>query len=168
MTKIGIFFGSTEGNTERVVTQVHQLLGGDPDVVLHNVNSSSSEDMQPYPILILACPTWEIGQLQEDWDGFIDELDSVDYTGKKISFLGCGDADGYPDTYQDALGIIYDRIKDKGAAFIGAWPTDGYNFEASRGVVNGKFLGLAIDEDNQKDLTAGRIEKWVAQLKSEM
>jgi flavodoxin I len=168
MTKIGIFFGSTEGNTERVVTQVQQLLGGEPDVVLHNVNSSSSEDMQPYPILILACPTWEIGQLQEDWDGFIDELDSVDYAGKKITFLGCGDADGYPDTYQDALGIIYDRIKDKGATFIGAWPTDGYNFEASRGVVNGKFLGLAIDEDNQKDLTAGRIEKWVAQLKSEL
>jgi flavodoxin I len=34
-------------------------------------------------------------------------------------------------------------------------------------VVNGKFLGLAIDEDNQKDLSAGRIEKWVAQLKNE-
>ncbi|MBK5277541.1 MAG: flavodoxin [Bacteroidia bacterium] len=168
MTKIGIFFGSTEGNTERVVTQVQQGLGGEPDVVLHNVNASSAEDMQPYPTLILACPTWEIGQLQEDWDGFIDELANVDYTGKKITFLGCGDADGYPDTYQDALGIIYDRIKDKGATFIGAWPTEGYNFEASKGVVNGKFLGLAIDEDNQKDLTAGRIEKWVAQLKSEL
>ena len=167
MAQIGIFFGSTEGNTERVVNQLQQSLGGDPDVVLHNVNSSSAEDMEPYTKLILACPTWEIGQLQEDWDSFIDEIEQVDYAGKQVTFLGLGDADGYPDTFQDAMGIIYDRIKEKGATFVGAWPTEGYNFEASKGVVNGNFLGLAIDEDNQKDLTASRIEKWVAQLKKE-
>lgn len=165
MAKIGIFFGSTEGNTERVVNQIQQMLGD--EAALHNVNSASSEDMEPYPYLILACPTWEIGRLQEDWDGFIDEIEKVDYSGKKVAYLGLGDADGYPDTFLDALGIIHDRIKDKGAAFVGAWPTDGYNFSASKGVLNNKFLGLAIDEDNQKDLTAGRIQKWIAELKEE-
>lgn len=165
MAKIGIFFGSTEGNTERVVNQIQQLFGDDAE--LHNVNSASEDDMQPYPYLILACPTWEIGQLQEDWDSFIDEIEKVDYAGKKVAYLGLGDADGYPDTYQDALGIIHNRIKEKGATFVGAWPTDGYNFNASKGVVNGYFLGLAIDEDNQKDLTTGRIEKWVTELKNE-
>jgi len=165
MAKIGIFFGSTEGNTERVVNQIQQLFGDDAE--LNNVNSASADDMQPYPNLILACPTWEIGQLQEDWDSFIDEIEKVDYTGKKVTYLGLGDADGYPDTFLDAMGIIHDRIKDKGATFVGQWPTDGYNFEVSKGVVDGKFLGLGIDEDNQKDLTAGRVEKWVAQLKNE-
>jgi flavodoxin I len=165
MATIGIFFGSTEGNTERVVNQIQQLFGDDAE--LHNVNSASADDMRPYPNLILACPTWEIGQLQEDWDSFIDELENVDYTGKKVTYLGLGDADGYPDTFLDAMGIIHDRIKEKGAAFVGQWPTEGYNFTASKGVVNGKFLGLGIDEDNYKDLTAGRIEKWVAQLKTE-
>jgi flavodoxin I len=165
MAKIGIFFGSTEGNTERIVNQIQALLGDDAE--LNNVNASSSDDMQPYPNLILACPTWEIGQLQEDWESFIDEIENVDYAGKKITYVGVGDADGYPDTFLDALGIIHDRIKDKGATFVGAWPTEGYNFNVSKGVVNGKFLGLAIDEDNQKDLSAGRIEKWVAQLKNE-
>lgn len=167
METIGIFYGSTEGNTERVVTQIQKAFGGEPTAVLHNVNSASSDDMQPYQNLILACPTWEIGQLQEDWESFIDQIEDVDYAGKSVTFVGCGDADGYPDTFQDALGLIYDRIKDKGAKFVGSWPTEGYNFEASKGVVNGKFLGLAIDEDNQKDQTAGRIEKWVAQLKNE-
>lgn len=167
MAKIGIFYGSTEGNTERVVTRIHELLGGDSEAALHNVNSSSADDMQPYPNLILACPTWEIGQLQEDWDSFIDELADVDFAGKKVTFIGLGDADGYPDTFLDAMGIIYDRIKDKGATFVGAWPTEGYNFEASKGVVDGKFLGLAIDEDNQKDLTEKRAADWVAQLKTE-
>jgi flavodoxin I len=165
MANIGIFFGSTEGNTERVVNQIQALFGDDAE--LHNVNSASAEDMQPYPDLILACPTWEIGQLQEDWESFIDEIENVDYTGKKVTYLGLGDADGYPDTFLDAMGIIHDRIKDKGATFVGAWPTEGYNFTGSKGVVNGKFLGLGIDEENQKDLTADRVERWVAQLKSE-
>jgi flavodoxin I len=165
MANIGIFFGSTEGNTERVVNQIKDLLGDDAE--LHNVNSASAEDMQPYPNLILACPTWEIGQLQEDWDAFIDQIEEVDYAGKKVTYLGLGDADGYPDTFLDAMGIIHDRIKDKGARFVGQWPTDGYNFTASKGVLDGKFLGLGIDEDNQKDQTPGRVEKWVAQLRLE-
>lgn len=165
MAKIGIFFGSTEGNTERVVQQIQQHFGDEAELI--NVNSASADDMQPFPYLILACPTWEIGQLQEDWDSFIDEIENVDYTGKKVTYLGLGDADGYPDTFLDAMGIIHDRIKDKGATFVGACSTDGYNFESSKGVVNGKFLGLGIDEDNQKDLTAGRIEKWVDALKKE-
>jgi flavodoxin I len=165
MATIGIFFGSTEGNTERVVTRIQELFGDDAE--LHNVNSAAAEDIELYSNVIFACPTWEIGQLQEDWDGFIDEIENVDYSGKKVTYLGLGDADGYPDTFLDALGIIHDRIKDKGATFVGAWPTNGYNFEASKGVVDGKFLGLAIDEDNQKDLTEERVTKWVEQLKGE-
>ncbi len=164
MAKIGIFYGSTEGNTERIVTEIQNQLG---DAELHNVNSATADDVQPYSFVILACPTWDIGQLQEDWENFIDEIENVDFAGKKVTYVGLGDADGYPDTFIDALGIIHDRIKDKGATFVGAWPTEGYDFEASKALVDGKFLGLAIDEDNQKDLTAGRIEKWVAQLKTE-
>ena len=165
MAKIGIFFGSTEGNTERVVNQIQQLLGDDAE--LNNVNSTTADDVQPYPYVIYACPTWEIGQLQEDWDSFIDEVEKVDYAGKKVTYVGVGDADGYPDTFLDAIGIIHDRIKDKGATFVGAWPTEGYNFSASKGVVNGKFLGLGIDEENQKNLTADRVAKWVEQIKNE-
>jgi len=165
MAKIGIFFGSTEGNTERVVGQIMDAFAGEAESF--NVNSATADDMQPFQYIILCCPTWEIGQLQEDWESFIDEIEKVDYAGKKVTYLGLGDADGYPDTFLDALGIIHDRIKDKGATFVGAWPTEGYNFEASKGVIDGKFLGLAIDEDNQSNLTAERVQKWVGELKKE-
>lgn len=167
MGNIGIFYGSTEGNTERVVTQIQEALGGEDTAILHNVNSATADDLEPYENIILACPTWEIGQLQEDWESFVDELEDVDFDGKKVTYVGLGDAEGYPDTFLDALGIIHDKIKDKGASFVGAWPTEGYNFDGSKGVVDGKFLGLAIDEDNQKDLTDDRVAQWVAQLKTE-
>ncbi|MDH5609719.1 MAG: flavodoxin [Cyclobacteriaceae bacterium] len=167
MAQVGIFYGSTEGNTERVVAKIQDAFGGEDVAALHNVNSATSDEMAEYPFLILACPTWEIGELQEDWDSFIDQIEEVDYHGKKVTYLGLGDADGYPDTFLDAMGIIHERIVNSGAEFVGAWPTDGYDFEDSKGIVDGKFLGLGIDEDNHPELTDERVDKWVAQLKGE-
>ncbi len=51
---------------------------------------------------------------------------------------------------------------------VGFWPTDGYNFDSSKSVVDGKFVGLALDQDNQDDLTDERIEKWCEDIKGEM
>ena len=167
MAKIGIFYGSTEGNTERVSQKIQEAFGGEDVVALHNVNSATSDDMQEYKYLILAAPTWDIGELQEDWDAFIDEIEDVDYNGKMVAYLGLGDAEGYPDTFIESPGIIHERIKDSGADFVGFWPTDGYDYEASGSEIDGKFLGLVIDEDNQADLTDDRVAKWVEQLKSE-
>ena len=48
---------------------------------------------------------------------------------------------------------------------IGETETDGYTFDGSRGVEDGKFLGLAIDEVNQSDLTDERVEKWTEEIK---
>ncbi|MFY0652766.1 MAG: flavodoxin [Cyclobacteriaceae bacterium] len=168
MAQIGIFYGSTEGNTERIVTTIQEKLGGEDVAALHNVNSATADDFEPYDILMLACPTWEIGELQEDWDAFIDELDDAELDGKKITYVGLGDADGYPDTFLDALGLIHERIEDSDAEFFGAWSTEGYDFEESKGLVDDKFLGLAIDEDTQPELTEERIDKWVAQIKGEV
>jgi len=165
MGKIGIFYGSTEGNTEDVVEKVKKALG---NADVHNVDSATAEDMAKYDTLILAASTWEIGELQEDWDSFIDVLDDVDFSGKKVSFIGVGDADGYPDTFCDAIGIIYERIEKSGAKFFGAWPTEGYTFDESKGVVNGKFLGLVCDEDNESDKTDARVAGWVKQIKGEL
>lgn len=165
MGKIGIFYGSTEGNTEDVVEKVQKALG---DTDVFNVDSATADDIAGYDTVILASSTWEIGELQEDWDSFIDVLDDVDFSGKKVSFIGVGDADGYPDTFVDAIGIIYDKIADSGAEFFGAWPTDDYEFDESKGVVDGKFLGLVIDEDNESGKTADRIAGWVKQIKGEL
>jgi flavodoxin I len=165
MGKIGIFYGSTEGNTEDVVEKVQKALG---DADVFNVDSASADDVAGYDTLIFACSTWEIGELQEDWESFIDVLDDVDFSGKKVSYIGTGDADGYPDTFVDAIGIIHEKIADSGAEFFGAWPTEDYEFDESKGVVDGKFLGLVVDEDNESDKTDDRVKAWVAQIKGEL
>ena len=165
MGSTAIFYGSTEGNTEAVAEKLKDLLG---DVDLFNVDSASVDDLQKYDNLIFGASTWEIGELQEDWESFIDVLEDVDYNGKTVAFFGTGDADGYPDTFVDALGIIYERIADSGAKFIGQVDPDEYTFDESRAIIDGTFIGLPIDEDNEPDLTDGRLEKWANQIKGEL
>jgi len=167
MAKIGIFYGSTEGNTEEVAEKIQEALGSDV-ADLYNVDSASAEDIEKYDIVIFGASTWEIGELQEDWETFIDVLDDIDFSGKKVGFFGLGDADGYPDTFVDAPGIIYERIADKGVELFGLWPTEDYTFDESKAILDGKFLGLMCDNDNEPDKTDERVEAWVNQIKGEL
>ena len=109
-------------------------------------------------------PTWNTGQLQRDWEGVIDEFDSLDLTGKRVALFGLGDQIGYPDTFADALFFVADRVRARGGELVGAWPADSYQFDGSWAYEDGHFLGLVLDEDNQPDLTVPRLETWLAQL----
>jgi flavodoxin I len=47
---------------------------------------------------------------------------------------------------------------------VGQVPVEGYEFEDSKAVVGGRFVGLPLDEDFEPELTRGRVEKWIRQL----
>ncbi len=91
----------------------------------------------------------------------------MDFHGKTIAYFGTGDQLGYVDNFMDAVGILEAKISARGGKTIGYWSTDGYDFSESKAVKNGKFVGLAIDEDNQSELTDERIKVWVAQINKE-
>jgi flavodoxin I len=165
MAKIGLFYGTQTGNTQSAAEAIQQEFGGSNVVELHDVANADVDDFAGYDCLIIGCPTWNIGELQSDWEGFYEELDNIDFTGKKVAYFGPGDQIGYSDNFQDAMGILEEKISELGATTVGHWSTDGYDFNESKAVKNGKFVGLALDEDNQSDLTESRIKQWVAQLK---
>ena len=168
MAKIGLFYGSTTGKTESAAEAIQAEFGGDSVVTLHDISEAEASDFNNYENIIIACPTWDIGELQADWQGYYeDELNSVDFNSKKVAYFGTGDQIGYSENFQDAMGILEEKISAMGSTTVGYWSTDGYDFEESKAVKNGKFVGLALDEDNQDDLTESRIKKWVSQLKSE-
>jgi len=165
MTKIGLFFGTQTGNTETIAEAIQTAFGGESVVTLHNVADIELSDFAGYSNLIVGCPTWNIGELQSDWEGLYDELDDIDFSGKKVAYFGAGDQVSYTDNFQDAVGILEEKISGLGATTVGYWSTEGYEFNESKAVRDGKFVGLAIDEDNQSDLTNERISAWVSQLK---
>ncbi len=165
MSNIGIFYGSSTGNTEAAADKIKAFLGS-ADV--KSIDVASIDDLTNYSNILIGSSTWGYGELQDDWEETVDQLTSLDLSGKKVAFFGLGDQTGYPDTFVDAMGLLYEALKNSNAEFIGAWPADDYDFDESKALVNGKFVGLALDDDNQADKTDERIEKWTGLLKTEL
>jgi len=163
---IGIFCGSTTGNTETVAKEISDVFGADM-VEINDIAEASVSDLDKYQYLIFGSSTWGMGDLQDDWYPKIDALNKINYSGKKIALFGTGDQERYPDTFLDAVGIIYEKLKAKNATIVGFFSTEGFDFNSSRAVVDNKFVGLAIDNDNQAELTEERIKNWVVELQDE-
>lgn len=165
--KIGLFYGSDTGYTEGVANQIREILGED-QIEVHDINRAKSGDFAPYQRIIIGLSTWHDGELQSDWDAFYEDFKTVDFSGKTVAFFGLGDQIGYGEYFIDGVGILGDVVYENGGHIIGVWPTDNYDYEASKAEFQeGWFLGLAIDEDNQSEMTVGRVTAWTQQLVEE-
>lgn len=168
MAEIGLFFGSDEGNTEAVAQRIQQRLG-ESAVDIFDIADVTQLEFADYDKIMLGIPTWDFGQIQSDWEEFWDDVSEVDFTGKTIALFGLGDQFGYGDYFLDAMGMLHDVIASRGGALVGYWPVEGYEFDASKALTeDGRhFVGLAIDEDQQEDLTADRLNRWCEQVVAE-
>ncbi len=166
---IGVFFGSTTGNTEDIAELIEAHLTDldtCPNVHVHNIADASVHLMENYPLIICGMPTWDYGELQADWEDIWEELTSLDLQGVTFAVFGCGDQIGYPEWFQDAIGMLHDKLKAQGGKPIGYWPAEGYRFERSKAFLadSQEFVGLPIDEDNQHELTQERVDTWCGKL----
>ena len=168
MSKIGLFFGSDEGNTESVAHRIQQRLGED-NVDVHDIADVTQLEFADYHHVILGIPTWDFGQIQSDWEDFWDDISEVDFTGKIVALVGLGDQFGYGDYFLDAMGMLHDVIVANGATIVGHWSVEGYDFDASKALTpdQSHFVGLAIDEDQQEEMTAARLNQWCEQVVAE-
>jgi flavodoxin I len=167
MAKIGLFYGSTTGNVLKVAELIQKAF--DPgQVELVDVGRASPNDLKKYEVLILGTSTWHWGGLQDEWAIFEDQLTPEVLAGKKVAFFGVGDQRLYADHFVDGIGLLYDKVKPTGIPVVGTWSKDDYDYEASAAEVDGRLIGLALDEDNEPGRTASRIEAWVRQLRSEL
>ncbi|MBE6341643.1 MAG: flavodoxin FldA [Bacteroidales bacterium] len=160
MSKKVIFYGSTTGTTEEIAGKIGAAVGAE----VFNVTELTAEKIAAYDTLILGTSTWGAGELQDDWYDGVKVLKSADLKGKTIALFGCGDSSSYCDTFCDAMGVIYQELAGSGATFVGQVATDGYSFDSSASVVDGKFVGLAIDEVNESNKTDERIAAWVKNI----
>ena len=161
---VAIIYGSNGGATESVAEEIKEKLGLDAELI--DIAEGGIESIKNNDKLIIGTSTWGDGDLQDDWDDIFSEYEGVEFGGKTVAFFGVGDQEGYGDYFVDAMGTLHDVASANGANIVGGgWSTDGYDFEESIAVKDDAFVGLAIDEDNQDELTSERIEKWVAIIK---
>ncbi|ACL30107.1 flavodoxin FldA [Buchnera aphidicola str. APS (Acyrthosiphon pisum)] len=164
MKKIGIFFGSDTGNTEKIAKLIQKYIG-DNVSCLYDISNTSQKDIEDFNFLIFGVPTWYYGEVQCDWDDFLPTLKKINFSNKIVALFGCGDQEDYSEYFCDAIGTIYDILKKNKANIIGKWSTEDYYFEQSKALLNKKyFYGLILDEDRQANKTEYRIKQWVKQI----
>ena len=95
------------------------------------------------------------------------ELTSLELQDKKVAIFGLGDQVNYPDNFVDGIGLLADAFQTAGAQLVGFTSAEGYSFNHSQALKDGKLLGLALDIENQPEQTEKRIHDWVDQLKKE-
>ncbi|PIQ29794.1 MAG: flavodoxin [Bacteroidetes bacterium CG18_big_fil_WC_8_21_14_2_50_41_14] len=165
MKPVGIFFGSTSGMTQKSALKIQQAFGKNVAKVF-NLKTATVDDMKPFSNLIFGTSAWGIGEMQDEWEMTIDHLSSLDFSEKKVALFGLGDQKEYPESFVDGLGTLYCRFPEK-SCVVGFWPVEGYDYYFSLADKDGQFVGLALDDHNQEDLSEERISKWVEQLKTE-
>lgn len=161
MKKTVIIYGTSTGTCEDLASRIGAKLGVDNII---NVTDLDENVIAENDNLILGTSTWGAGEMQDDWYDGIKVIKSADLSGKTVALFGCGDSGSYPDTFVGGMAEIYNAVKTTGANVIGAVSTEGYTFDDSESVVDGKFVGLALDEVNEDDKTDERINAWVEEI----
>lgn len=167
-TAIGLFYGTTTGATESVAnTMIDEIQERGREVIGYDVSQLSGiEELCRYKQLILGTSTWYYGEHQGDWEDILDLIPpDHDFSGTTVALFGLGDQEGYPEWFLDAMGMIADEFEQRGATLIGDWSAQGYDFEESKALrEDGRFVGLAIDDDCQPEETPTRITTWLDEV----
>lgn len=164
MKKTIVVYGSSTGTCESIAGDIAAKLGVEAisaselnaDVIAENEN------------LILGTSTWGAGEVQDDWYDGLKVIKAVDLSGKTVALFGCGDSASYSDTFCGGMSEIYNAVKAAGANVVGAVDASDYTYDDSESVIDGKFVGLALDNDNEEDKTEGRIESWINAIMSSL
>lgn len=169
MSKIGIIFGTDTGYTRKIAKLIAKKLGDDLADKPVNINRLSLDEFMAYDAIILGTPTYGNGELPGtltgmeggSWGDFVPQLKGADMHGKVVALYGFGDQKKYGDHFVDAIKALHDHVSSCGATVVGEWPDQGYEYQTSKAVVNGQFVGLPLDEKNQGALTETRLEQWL-------
>lgn len=161
MKKTVIFYGSTTGTCEDLANRLAGELG-----VEAKSAAEFSADAAGYDVLVLGTSTWGEGEVQDDWYGALDTLKSLNLAGKTVALFGCGDSSSYPDSFCGGMKALYDAAVEAGATVLEGPSADGYSFSSSEAVVDGKFVGVALDELNEPEKTDERLAPMIEAVKN--
>ncbi len=171
MKKIGMFYWPKGGNVEKCAQKIATRLS-DYELDVYSLDAIKEVDLPFYDLVIVGGSTvgadiWENAADNNLWFDFFARLEKADLRGKPAAIFGLGDQVLYPDHFVDGMNVIKNEFDRVGATLVGYRPTEGYDFTGSESVIGDKFIGLALDEDQQPELTDQRVEQWIVQILKE-
>jgi flavodoxin I len=171
MSKIAIFYGPIGGAVNRVADKIKEAIGSDK-VEMVAVKEASVADLEKYDKIIFGASTvgkdtWDSEFSSNDWAKFLPEIGKIDFADKTVAIFGLGDHITYAHGFVDHMGLVGKELIKNGATLVGKVSAEGYDFDESEAVIDGTFIGLAIDEDFEPELTDERVAAWVEVIKAD-
>jgi flavodoxin I len=170
MKKTAVIYWPKKGNVENTAAKISaHFEAGSVDVF--TISEVETNKLSSYDLIIIGGSTigadnWEDTHTSK-WYSFFEALKAVDLKNVPVAIYGLGDQILYPEHFVDGMAIIKKELLPTGAKIIGAWPVEGYEHTCSKSEDGDYFIGLALDDDQQSELSDGRIARWVDILKSE-
>ena len=156
-----VIYGSSTGICQSIAQNIAGKLG----VEAIDVTALTDDVINANDNLILGTSTWGAGDMQDDWYDGVKVLKSAGLQGNTVAIFGCGDSESYSDTFCGGMRELCDAAQEAGATVIGSVDASDYTYDDSDAVVDGRFVGLALDDVNEDDKTENRIEAWIAAIK---
>ncbi len=160
---IAVFYASNKGFAANAAKKIAGKLGV-ADVF--DVKETPVKKMADYDSLVLVVATHKKGDIQNDLAAQIEDFKALDWSKKTVGIVGLGDGKNFSETFNNAMGKIYDIVEK--ARVVGFVEDKGYEYKTTESLRNGKFVGLPLDEANQSGMTDARIDEWVAAVKADL
>lgn len=165
--KTSIVYWPKGGSVEKTATAIAETTKTETTLL----SRVKTEDIAAAELIIIGGSTvgadhWENSSYKDSWSQFFENLKQTDniLKGKKVAIFGLGNQILYPEHFVDSIKNLADSVKDAGAELVGQVDNVGYDFVSSEALVDGKFLGLPLDEDTQAELSEQRIADWIASI----
>jgi len=170
MSKTAIFFSPEGGSVNKVADKLGALIGIDKVDVIP-VKEAKTEDFDKNTKFIFVGSTvgadhWNNEVIVDEWTAFFVKIREISLEKKIIAIVGLGNSVLYPSHFADGMATLYEKLIKQNAEILGKVDSKDYDFEDSEALDDeGFFCGLALDEDNEAELTTERLERWISILK---
>lgn len=168
---IGLFYAPSGGSVHKIARHIKHKITHHK-VEMHYVPDTTPSKLLDYRTIIMVCSSlgnevWNSNR-DDKWATFIPQLRHISLSGRRVALVGLGDHVAYPSRFVDGMGDLAEVIEACGGVLIGRTTLDGYTFTGSRAVRDNLFVGLALDEDYESELTDGRIDKWLSLISPDL
>jgi len=168
MKKIALIYSKNTVNTSKIAQKIYTSLNTSVTIEEINIEEADFEQFTKYDIMVMGAATWFDGELPNFWDEILPGLEDMNFSGKTLALFGLGNSVLYPENFLDAMGILANFFKARGANIIGYTSADGYVFEQSKAYENEKFCGLAVDMSLSTKQLDKQIDAWCKQVLDEI
>ncbi|MDD4847765.1 MAG: flavodoxin domain-containing protein [Bacteroidales bacterium] len=171
MKRVNILSWPIGGETEKVAHLLLEHFNNNAEIKALELDflTVDEQKLKSCDLLVVGGSTvgadnWSTADNTTKWGHLFSLLRLTDLSGLKAAIFGLGDQKLFPDNFVDGMSVVKKVLELKGAKIVGYWSTENYEFNDSRSIDGDDFVGLALDTENQSELTEIRIQSWVDQV----